>query len=51
MQEVLPEVVKEREDGYLGIDYSKMVGLLVEAIKEQQTQIAELKAEVEALKK
>jgi hypothetical protein len=51
VQEVLPEVVKEREDGYLGIDYSKMVGLLVEAIKEQQTQIAELKAEVEALKK
>jgi hypothetical protein len=49
--EVLPEVVNEREDGYLGIDYSKMVGLLVEAIKEQQTQIAELKAEVEALKK
>ena len=51
VQAVLPEVVKEREDGYLGIDYSKMVGLLVEAIKEQQTQIAELKAEVEALKK
>jgi hypothetical protein len=51
VQEVLPEVVSEREDGYLGLDYSKMVGLLVEAIKEQQTQIAELKAEVEALKK
>jgi hypothetical protein len=51
VQEVLPEVVTERENGFLGLDYSKMVGLLVEAIKEQQTQIAELKAEVEALKK
>jgi hypothetical protein len=32
--EVLPEVVKQREDGYLALDYSKMLGLIVEAIKE-----------------
>jgi trimeric autotransporter adhesin len=51
VQEVLPEVVKEREDGYLGIDYSKMVGLLVEAIKEQQNQIDSLTIEIENLKK
>ena len=51
VQEVLPEVVKERQDGFLALDYSKMMGLMVEAIKEQQTQIAELKAEIEALKK
>jgi hypothetical protein len=51
VQEVLPEVVKERGDGFLALDYSKMMGLMVEAIKEQQTQIAELKAEIEALKK
>jgi hypothetical protein len=46
VQEVLPEVVMEREDGHLGLDYSKMVGLLVEAIKEQQIQIEELKAQI-----
>jgi len=51
VQEVLPEVVMEREDGHLGLDYSKMVGLLVEAIKEQQTQIHSLTIEIENLKK
>ena len=51
VQEVLPEVVMEREDGHLGLDYSKMMGLLVEAIKEQQTQIHSLTLEVENLKK
>jgi hypothetical protein len=51
VQEVLPEVVKEREDGYLGLDYSKMVGLLVEAIKEQQIQIENLKIELVECKK
>jgi len=50
VQEVLPEVVMEREDGHLGLDYSKMMGLLVEAIKEQQTQIHSLTLEIEKLK-
>jgi len=46
VQQVLPEVVKEREDGFLSLDYSKMMGLLVEAIKEQQKQIEDLKAQL-----
>jgi len=46
VQQVLPQVVIEREDGFLALDYSKMVGLLVEAIKEQQTQIDQLKAQI-----
>jgi hypothetical protein len=46
VQEVLPEVVKTRDDGFLALDYSKMMGLLVEAIKEQQSQIEELKAQI-----
>lgn len=46
VQEVLPQVVVQRENGYLGLDYSKMMGLLVEAIKEQQIQIEELKAQI-----
>jgi hypothetical protein len=50
VQEVLPEVVMEREDGHLGLDYSKMMGLLVEAIKEQQIKINNLTIEIEKLK-
>jgi len=34
VQKVLPEVVKEKENGYLALDYEKMMGLIVEAIKE-----------------
>jgi hypothetical protein len=37
--EVLPEVVIERKDGFLALDYSKMIGLLVEAIKELDAKI------------
>ena len=51
VQEVLPEVIKEREDGFLSLDYSKMMGLMVEAIKEQQTQIHNLTLQIEELKK
>jgi hypothetical protein len=51
VQEVLPQVVVERENGFLGLDYSKMMGLMVEAIKEQQTQIHSLTIEIENLKK
>jgi hypothetical protein len=51
VQAVLPQVVVERENGYLGLDYSKMMGLLVEAIKEQQIKIDNLTVEVETLKK
>jgi hypothetical protein len=49
VQEVLPEVVKEREDGFLSLDYSKMMGLLVEAIKEQQTTISKLESQIAQL--
>jgi hypothetical protein len=46
VQQVLPQVVIERADGFLALDYSKMMGLLVEAIKEQQIQIDQLKAQI-----
>jgi hypothetical protein len=49
VQEVLPEVVKEREDGFLALDYSKMMGLMIEAIKEQQKQIDSLLIKINQL--
>ena len=50
VQKVLPQLVKERDNGYLGVRHDRLVGLLVESIKEQQTQIDKLKKEVKELK-
>ena len=60
VEEVLPEIVHEHEmplmedaeagKTYKTVDYEKMVGVLIEAMKEQQSQIDSLKAEVQLLK-
>jgi hypothetical protein len=50
VEPVVPEVVTTGEDGYKGVDYAKMTALLVEAVKEQQKQIDDLKAQIEDLK-
>ena len=46
LQEVLPYAVTGEKDGrkFQGVDYSKIVPVLVKAIQEQQAQIEELKA-------
>ena len=51
VEAVLPEAVSEDNDGIKNVAYGNMVGLLIEAIKEQQTQIEELKALVQTLVK
>ena len=43
IEKVLPSLVQDREDGYKGVKYDKIVALLIEAIKDQQKQIDELK--------
>lgn len=50
VQSVLPEAVNTDASGYLSVDYPKLVPLLIQAVKEQQTQISALKAEVDALR-
>lgn len=51
VEEVLPEVVNTSPIGeeLKSVSYGNLTALLVEALKEQQTQINELKAKVEAL--
>lgn len=44
IQEVIPEVVSEDKNGYLGVNYSGVVPYLVEAIKELKEEIKELKS-------
>jgi len=50
IEEVLPEVVTTRENGFKGVKYEKIVPLLIEGMKEQQSQIEELKSEISKLK-
>ncbi len=44
IEAILPEVVTTRENGVKAVKYEKIVPLLIEAIKELQKQINELKA-------
>lgn len=46
VEKVLPEVVSENEDGIKSVAYGNMVSILIEAIKEQQEQIEELKSHI-----
>ena len=49
IEKYLPEIVQTDVAGYKAVDYSRLTPLLVEAIKEQQTQIDELKILVQKL--
>ena len=46
VEKILPELVRTREDGLKAVFYPELVAVLIEAIKEQQTQIGELQAVV-----
>lgn len=49
LEEVVPELVLDVEEGLKSVDYARLTPLLVEAIKEQQKQIEELRGKVEQL--
>ena len=51
VQAVLPEITSVDSDGYISVDYSKLTPLLINAIKEQQKTIDELKNENASQKK
>jgi hypothetical protein len=46
IESVLPELVVNRDNGYKAVRYEKIVALLIEAIKDQQLQIDELKTKL-----
>jgi hypothetical protein len=48
--EVVPEVVNQDNSGMYNVSYGNMTALLIEAIKEQQAQIEDLKSEVKKLR-
>jgi hypothetical protein len=50
VEPVLPELVFEDDDGRKNVSYANLTAVLVEAVKEQQEQIEELKQEVKEIK-
>lgn len=49
VQKVLPELVKEGDNGKLGVNYSGLIPVLLVALKEQQVRIAELEKKLEKI--
>jgi hypothetical protein len=47
IQQVFPELIVEIGDGYLGVDYPHLTGVLIQAIKEQQNTINNLKSQID----
>ncbi len=42
----MPELVNQRPDGYYAVDYDKMIGLLIEVVKEQEKRIKDLENKI-----
>ena len=42
VEKIFPELVTDRDNGFKGVDYLNLPGLLIEPIKEQQKQIDDL---------
>jgi hypothetical protein len=49
IEEVLPQLVVTRDNGYKAVKYDKLVALLIEGIKEQQKQIEDLSNKINKL--
>jgi hypothetical protein len=46
IEEILPELVDTRENGYKSVKYDKLVSLLIEGIKELSLEVKELKEKI-----
>jgi len=51
VQKVLPELARTNDDGFMSVRYQGLTAVLIEAVKEQQKQIEELKNKLDGLTK
>ena len=49
VEEILPEIIDTRDNGYKAVDYPKLTALLIQSVKEQQIIINDLKSRIEKL--
>lgn len=49
VEKVLPEIVRNNEDGYKSLNYNGLIGLLIEAVKEQNETIKTLEQKINSL--
>jgi hypothetical protein len=49
VQKIIPEIVNTNENGSMSLSYDSIIGLLIEAIKEQQGSIRELEKKINIL--
>jgi hypothetical protein len=47
LEQVMPELVRNREDGYKAVNYEGLIPVLIEGVKEQQDQIGQLEKTVQ----
>jgi hypothetical protein len=50
IEEILPEATTTRDNGYKAVQYEKIVPLLIECIKEQQSMIENLQGQIDEIK-
>jgi hypothetical protein len=46
VEEILPEVVETRTNGYKAVDYQKLTALLIESVKELTKEVQDLKSQI-----
>ena len=51
VERVLPSAVTKNEDGYLAVNYSKLIPVLLEVVKSQEKRIESLEKRIESLEK
>jgi hypothetical protein len=51
LEKIFPEMVFTDDKGYKSIDYSRLTPVLVETIKEQQKQIADISSRLQEIEK
>lgn len=47
LQKIYPEMVTKGKDGFLKVDYTQLTGMLIQAVKEQQKEIEQLKTRMD----